>query len=220
MTSDPIDRRLLQLFAELLDYPRRTLDGVAGECAALVEGRSAEAAALLRGFETFAENTPQARLEEIYAGVFELDATCHPYVGYHLFGESYKRSLFLLELKGRYRPYDIQYGSELPDQLAVMLRFLAVNEDQAETQEIIREGLHPALRKMLKHREDDPPEPGIPRPPAPGDEYRRVLQALRSALLTMVPEVIPAAEGVAGDEGVPGGPGAPVVPCGPLGAEA
>lgn len=191
MIGEPIEGRVFQLFAELLDYPRTTLTGVADECAALVAGRSAEAALLLREFESFAARTPLARLEEIYTGVFELDATCHPYVGYHLFGESYKRSAFLLGLKERYRPYAVECGVELPDHLAVMLRFLAVNADLTEAEEIIGEALHPALRKMLKSKDEEPPDPDIPKPPARGDEYRRALQALRSVLLTMAPDDAP-----------------------------
>lgn len=191
MIDEPIEGRVFQLFAELLDYPWTNLTGVADECAALVAGRSVEAAVFLREFESFAEKTPLTRLEEIYTGVFELDATCHPYIGYHLFGESYKRSVFLLGLKERYRPYAVKCGVELPDHLAVMLRFLAVNGDLTETEEIISEGLHPALRKMLKSKDEEPPDPDIPKPPARGDEYRRVLQALRSVLLTMAPDDAP-----------------------------
>lgn len=188
MIGKPIAGRVFQLFADLLDYPRTNLTGVADECAALVAGRSPEAALFLAEFESFAEETALARLEEIYTGVFELDAACHPYVGYHLFGESYKRSAFLLGLKERYRSYAIECGVELPDHLAVMLRFLAVNADLTEAEEIIGEALHPALRKMLKSKDEEPPDPEIPKPPARGDEYRRVLQALRSVLLTMAPD--------------------------------
>jgi len=188
MMGEPIEGRVFQLFAELLDYPRTALTGVAGECAALVAGRSVEAAAFLREFESFAEKTPLTRLEEIYTSVFELDATCHPYIGYHLFGESYKRSVFLLALKERYRSCNVNCGVELPDHLAVILRFLAVNENMAETEEMISEALHPALGKMLKNKDEEPPDPDIPKPPARGEEYRRVLHALRSVLLTMAPD--------------------------------
>lgn len=188
MIREPIEGRVFQLFAELLDYPRAPLAGAAGECASLVASRSAEAEASLREFESFAAITPLTRLEELYTGVFELDATCHPYIGYHLFGESYKRSAFLIALKEHYRPYGIGCGTELPDHLPVVLRFLAVDEDMAEIEEMIREALHPALRKMLKNKDEEPPDPDIPKPPDRGVEYRRVLQALRSVLLTLAPD--------------------------------
>lgn len=188
MTDQPIEGRVFGLFAQLLDYPGSDLGVVAAECAAGVAMHSSEAAELLREFASFAERTPRSRLEEIYTGVFELDATHHPYVGHHLFGESYKRSAFLLGLKDRYRPHQIECGSELPDHLAMMLRFLAVNEDSAEAEEMIGEALYPALGKMLKSKTEEPPDPDIPEPVHPGDEYRGLLRALCSVLQTMVAE--------------------------------
>ncbi len=133
------------------------------------------------------------RMEEIYTDVFELDATCHPYIGYHLFGESYKRSAFLLGLKDRYRPYHVQCGSELPDHLAVMLRFLAVNENPEEKETMIGEAIYPGLLRMLKNKEEEPPDPSAPKAPAKGGEYRGLLQALQAVLSTMVSlETLPA----------------------------
>ncbi|HRJ43535.1 MAG TPA: hypothetical protein PL105_16730, partial [Caldilineaceae bacterium] len=74
------------------------------------------------------------------------------------------------------------------------------NEDLTDSEEIIREALHPTLRKMLKNKDDEPPDPDIPKPPARGDEYRSVLQALRSVLLTITADdALPAVE-AANDE--------------------
>ncbi|MBX7233321.1 MAG: molecular chaperone TorD family protein [Caldilineales bacterium] len=181
--------QVLHLFAQLLDYPRGDLRGVAAQGAALAADRSPTAAATLREFESFVSRTPLTRLEELYTSVFELDATCHPYIGYHLFGESYKRSSFLLGLKDRYRPYNVDCGVELPDHLAVILCYLAVHENWEECQEIITEGLHPALHQMLHNHEDDPPDPAIPKQTPPGEEYRQLLQALYEVLLTMAPDL-------------------------------
>lgn len=189
MSSELHPGPVLHCFAQLLDYPRGDLTGVASQGAALVAGRSPEAADILNEFESFVRHTPLQQMEEIYTGVFDLDATCHPYIGYHLFGESYKRSAFLLGLKERYRPYNVAYGVELPDHLAVILRYLALNEDWAECQEMITEGLHPALHQMLHHQDDEPPEPDIPRQTPPGEEYRHLLAALRQVLLTMAPDL-------------------------------
>ncbi len=186
MSDNPVPGQAMQLFADLLDYPYASVVGTAGQCAELVADRSPEAASLLQQFESFAKHTSLSRLQEIYTGVFELDATCHPYVGYHLFGESYKRSAFLLGLQERYRAYQLQHGVELPDHLAVVLRYLAVNQDRAETEEMISEALHPTLRKLLKEKEEEPPDPSAPKPPTKGAEYRRVLQALHSVLQTVV----------------------------------
>ncbi|MEB2344383.1 MAG: molecular chaperone TorD family protein [Deltaproteobacteria bacterium] len=189
MTVASLDRRVFQLFADLLDYPRPGLGPIAEHCAALVGEEVPAAATLLREFSSFATGSPQARLEETYTGLFELDASHHPYVGYHLFGESYKRSAFLLGLKARYRRYGIECGTELPDHVAAVLRFLAANEDPEEAQELIREALYPALGRMAKGRTEEPPDPDVPQPARPGSPYRGLLHALVLLLETRLPDV-------------------------------
>lgn len=178
---------LYGLLAELLGYPSHRLAAAAGEAAALAAPISPSAAAHLLRFQAFAAQTPLARIEEIYTGVFELDAACHPYVGYHLFGESYKRSAFLLGLKERYRPHGLAYGVELPDHLAVVLGFLAVNRDPDEAAVLIGEAVQPALQKMLASKEEEPPDPAIPAPPPKGGPYRAVLEALDLVLQVIAP---------------------------------
>lgn len=187
--------QLYGLFSELLGYPGPGLADAAGRAAALAGPLSAEAVAYLRQFQGFAQQTPLARIEETYTGVFELDAVCHPYVGYHLFGESYKRSAFILGLKDRYRPYGLSYGIELPDHLAVILGYLAVNLDPCEAGVLIAEALQPALGRMLASKdEDEPPDPAMPKPPPKGGPYRDVLEALALVLqVTAPPQTAPAA---------------------------
>ncbi len=182
-------RQLFGLFAQLLGYPSHRLATTAGEAAALAGPISPEAAAHLLRFQAFAAQTPQPRIEEIYTSVFELDAACHPYVGYHLFGESYKRSAFILGLKERYRPHGLAYGVELPDHLAVVLSFLAVNRDLCEAQVLIGEALQPALQKLLASKEEEPPDPAIPTPPPKGGPYRAVLEALDLVLQVIAPPI-------------------------------
>ncbi len=180
VTADVItERRLFLLFADLLDYPGPRVAEAASECQALVAPRSREAAALLGRFRAFAEQTPLARLEEVYTGTFDLDAACHPYVGYHLFGETYKRSVFLVGLRERYRKIGYTDGGELPDHLVVVLRFLAVTDDAILAEEIVREALLPALDRMAGGKDADPEEAGHePKP----KHYQPVLRALHLAL--------------------------------------
>ncbi len=92
-------RTVLGLFADILDYPAPGLAGKAAECAALIGAAQPEAAALLESFRGFAEETPLGKLQEVYSGFFDLNSICHPYMGYQLFGENYKRSALLIGLK-------------------------------------------------------------------------------------------------------------------------
>jgi nitrate reductase delta subunit len=176
--------RVLALFAELLEYPRPEVARMARECQALVAPESAEAAALLGEFAAWVERTPHNTLEEIFSATFDLNASCHPYVGYHMFGEAYKRSALMLELQDRFRAHDFDPGVELPDHIAVLLRFMSVCPDAELTTEIAREALVPTLEPMTSDPEPEPVEEGEEAPEVwdVGHDYRRVLHALRLIL--------------------------------------
>src|SRR5262249_40424193 len=94
--------QVLGLFADILDYPAPGLARKAAECAALIGAAQPEAAVLLENFCRFAEEKSVGKLQEVYSGFFDLNSICHPYVGYQLFGENYKRSIFLIGLKKAY----------------------------------------------------------------------------------------------------------------------
>jgi len=177
---------MFRLFAELLEYPGPGVREAAQECEALVAQEDSEAAALFARFRAFVENTPRHRVEEVYSATFDLDASCHPYVGYHLFGETYKRSVFLLELKQRYEPAGLDVGRELPDHLALVLRFAGAQTDPAALGELVHKALLPALDRMTGrarsagYDEDESPRP---EPGAAADApYRALLDALRLVL--------------------------------------
>ncbi|MCG3188952.1 MAG: hypothetical protein LKCHEGNO_01185 [Burkholderiaceae bacterium] len=142
-------QRMLGLFADLLDYPQPGLARKAVECEALLHAVAPEAAALLGDFRGFAEESPLGRLEEVYSGFFDLNPICHPYLGYQLFGENYKRSSFLLGLKERYRAEAFDASpNEIPDRLSIVLRFIVHSNDGEGADALVREGLLPALKRM------------------------------------------------------------------------
>jgi nitrate reductase molybdenum cofactor assembly chaperone len=197
MTIKTIERRLFQCFAELLEYPQPGLVEATRECEALVslepsfpvsgKGHNEKAVVLLHEFRTFVEATPLGRLEEIFSSTFDLDAAYHPYVGYHLFGESYKRSVFLLELKERYRAERLDVPeNELPDHFSVLLRFLAITDDAKQAGEIINEAMLPALERMMGKTksagyEEEKPS-GLSDNRRLYNPYQGVLKALESVL--------------------------------------
>ncbi|MCK6579390.1 MAG: nitrate reductase molybdenum cofactor assembly chaperone [Anaerolineae bacterium] len=139
----------MSLFADMLDYPQANLRDRVQEAEALAGAANAQAGQFVSEFRAFVEETPLGSLQEIYTGTFDLDAACHPYVGYHMFGETYKRSPFLVGLKERYRAHNFAApANELPDHLAVVLRFLAVCDDEELSRELIDLGLRTCLEKM------------------------------------------------------------------------
>lgn len=173
---------LARAFADVLDYPRAPLGEAAWTCERLARRRSPAAAALLARFRVFAEERSLGELQEAYTAAFDLDTlselepTLYPYVGHHLFDESHKRSAFLVGLAERYRAHGFSAGTELPDHLVVLLRFVGVCEDRALVGELVRDAIAPAIARMT--RDGNGSEGG-----ANGrDSYRRALWALRLVL--------------------------------------
>ncbi len=142
-------QNLYQCFARMLEYPAGGTLQAALTAQGLLADENPEATALLKDFHGYAESLSPGRLEEVYTGTFDLDAACHPYVGYHLFGETYKRSAFLVELKQRYHAAGFTFSdTELPDHLAVILHFLAMTKDNTQAEEIARDAFLPVLDRM------------------------------------------------------------------------
>lgn len=152
--GETLDRPLLAAFADVLDYPRAPVADSVRACEALAAARSPEAASLLAGFRALAEGQPLGELQEAYTLAFDLDSmsdlepTCYPYVGHHLFDENPKRSAFLVGLNERYHAHGFTAEGELPDHLVVLLRFLAVCDDEALAAELLHDAVVPGLERM------------------------------------------------------------------------
>ncbi len=167
------ERDMLEMFADLLTYPGGDQTGIFSKGASALSGGFPEAAALLGKVRSFFADTTRERAEEIFTATFDLQASCAPYVGFHLFGEGYKRRVFLAGMNALYASRGFPAGGELPDHIAVMLRFLANAPADGQTREIVEDGLIPALSKMIGKFEDA------------GNPYENVLRALQSVLLSV-----------------------------------
>jgi nitrate reductase delta subunit len=115
--------------------------------------------------------------QELYTRTFDLNPICALEIGYHLFGENYKRGEFLANLRETEAPFDLGQETQLPDYLPVLLRLLTRLKDEDLRSSLISECLIPALDKMLTSlKESDNP-------------YRFLLEALRTTLQSEVPIV-------------------------------
>lgn len=134
------------LLAELLSYPG---------------GRTAAVAERLGVAESFRNLTPTG-LQEIYTSTFDLQPACAPYFGHHLLGEdSPLRGPLLARLAGIYAAHGFVPREELGDHVAEVLRFLAVAPACEERDDLVRDGLLPALRKMIESLEGANPYRGV-----------------------------------------------------------
>lgn len=142
---------VLDLFAAALDYPRPDLPAKAAALAALLRDDDPEAAGDLADFGRRASDEPLARLEEVYIRTFDMNPGCPLYVGYHLYGETYKRGAMMSELQGAYARHGLATAAELPDHLCQILRWLAREGDDPRRLDLLRTHVVPAVQKVAQH---------------------------------------------------------------------
>jgi nitrate reductase molybdenum cofactor assembly chaperone NarJ/NarW len=143
---------LYELLARTVEYPTVDLCQQTRECVTGLRAQRPRATRAMKHFASFVSATPPAELEELFTATFDLRPVCFPYLGYQLFGETYKRGEFLAALSARYRACGFSAGAELPDHLGAVLRYLAVAHDE----ELVAEGVIPAVRKMIDQLEGNP----------------------------------------------------------------
>ena len=155
-------------FADLLEYPDTDWES---KMATFAEND------LLDEFRFGFATLTLSELQELYTRTFDLNPVCALEIGYHLFGENYKRGQFLANLRETEAPFELGQENQLPDYLPVLLRLLTKLEDEELRTSLIGECLVPAIDKMLKSlKETENP-------------YRFLLEALRKTLRTEVPAI-------------------------------
>ena len=161
---------LYELLAGLLEYPHE-------DWPTQTERARAAANSALGEFIVAVESLSVIGLQELYTRTFDLNPSCALEVGYHVFGENYKRGEFLAHLRETEAPFALGQDQQLPDYLPVLLRLLVKLEDEELRGSLIVECLIPAIEKMLaSFKESDNP-------------YRLLLEAVRSTLQTEAPVV-------------------------------
>lgn len=160
------DKTIYERLAGLLEYPNSNWKSRVTACAggdAVIE------------FQSEVNSLSLSDLQELYTRTFDLNPVCALEIGYHLFGENYKRGVFLANLRRTEEPFDLGQEHQLPDYLPVLLRLLTRLGDEELCTALISECMIPAIEKMLRAlAETDNP-------------YRLLLQAVRTTLQSEVP---------------------------------
>lgn len=151
MTATP---DLVRALADLLAYPGPGLSARAADCAAALAEDHPTAAARLSRFALLALSSGAGDLEEAYTRAFDLAPLCSPYVGDQLFGATGERSLLLAGLRELAIDAGVAPGGELPDHVSEMLRLVAAPIPTDVRDDLVRDGLAPALEKMLAALEE------------------------------------------------------------------
>jgi nitrate reductase delta subunit len=116
--------RELASLAPLLEYPVAGSIAAALRCRAGLAAAHPEAAAAVGRFLEWLANEPAETQEEVFTRTFLVMPSCVPYVSVHLFGdESFRRGRLMASLREAYDREGFDPGPELPDHVAVLLRF-------------------------------------------------------------------------------------------------
>lgn len=97
--------------------------------------------------------------EELYTHTFDLNPVVTPYVGFQIWGDSYKRGNFMALLNRSMSEHGLSPNGELPDHLVPILKYLAsTSQPLPELMEV----LEPSLERMLESlRKNFPKNPYI-----------------------------------------------------------
>jgi nitrate reductase delta subunit len=169
-------KSIYERLADLLDYPVANWQSRCDECK---DSRTSEGESCVSQFGLFASETERlslSELQELYTRTFDLNPVCTLDIGYHLFGENYKRGVFLASLRETEAPFDLGQEHQLPDYLPVLLRLLTKLDDQELRASLMVECLLPALSKMHKALGDGE------------NPYRHLVQTVQAVLQSEVGE--------------------------------
>jgi nitrate reductase molybdenum cofactor assembly chaperone NarJ/NarW len=145
----------LPLFARAFQYPfPGQIDALYTETQAMLNAPGGQALA------KFAEKLKALSLseqEELYTRTLDLSPLSAPYVGYHIWGESYKRGEFMAALNKEMKVYEIDLEGELPDHLLPILRYLnATPSPIPELINILDQSLSSMIKSLKKSEDDNP----------------------------------------------------------------
>lgn len=163
-----------RLLAELLSYP--TPDAVDRARVAASALAPEVATPALRCADALRAIGP-GEAEELYTATFDLRPAASPYLGLLLCGEGARRNALLAWLAETYAAAGHAPGSELPDHVAEVLRFLADAGDSDAARELADLALRPCARRLAAAVPAENP-------------YRAALDALCRALGAGGPEEV------------------------------
>jgi len=164
---------IYDLWSDLLLYPGEGYLAELRELGAKLEETHPEAMLLLASLtRTIAKLSVEGR-EEFFTRTFDINPVASLDIGWHLYGETYQRGSFLVEMRGLLRHYGVEESGELPDNLNHALRLLG-RMAQKERVAFAQERVMPALDKIIEGFEGRE------------NAYEGLLAALRSFLVEEV----------------------------------
>lgn len=137
------------LLAELFRYPSDNLKTYLEKWIDIVVLYNPELIPKLDLFAVHINEKPLSFQQEYYIRTFDVQASCFLDIGYVLYGEDYKRGIFMVNIKKEQLKVSNDCGSELPDHLPNILTLLPKLQDKDLAEELIYSMLIPAIHEMI-----------------------------------------------------------------------
>lgn len=150
-----VPTHLIPGIAVLLRYPDADTAGVAGAVADAAMRSAHPCQEHLEAFALVTRTSDLKEMQEAYARVFDMNPDCTLEIGWHLFGETYKRGQFLAMMRHHLREAGIDPGSNLPDHLPALLDLTMKLESQ-DAMDLVDDCILPALEKLLPALKESP----------------------------------------------------------------
>jgi nitrate reductase assembly molybdenum cofactor insertion protein NarJ len=138
-----------KILAEMFRYPTEDLKTFSGKWRDIIHVYDYELKLKLDPFSIHINEKPLSFQQEYYISTFDVQAMCFLDVGYVLFGEDYKRGVFLVNIKKEHIKAGNDCGSELPDHLPNILTLLPKIKDPDLAEELVYSLLIPAIHEMI-----------------------------------------------------------------------
>ncbi len=148
---------ILTKMAVLFSYPQKEYLPAAQELKKMLSPEQREQS---KEFFAYLENAPFTDVEEHFTKTFDMNPNTCLEVGWHMFGEDYKRGQFLVYMRQSLSSRNIPESVELPDHLSHCLRLLAVLPDD-EAQTYAQSYLVKPLKKIIANLEENNPYAGL-----------------------------------------------------------
>ncbi len=146
---------LIPGIAKLLRYPNEETPRLAASVADAAMETGHPCQEYLEAFALVASSSSAQDLEELYTRSFDLNPDCVLEIGWHLFGETYKRGQFLAMMRHHLREHDIDAGQDLPDYLPALLD-LVMKLDSQDALDLVDDCILPALEKIQLNLKEGP----------------------------------------------------------------
>jgi nitrate reductase delta subunit len=136
---------LFNALAATLEYPGDDWRDAVARCEPLCLGAGEAIAGPFAAFTAATRSSALDELQELYVRTFELAPAATLEVGYHVFGETYKRGEFLAHLSAEEEGLALGAERQLPDYLPVLLRLLEHLGDDDLRRDLVGACMLPAI---------------------------------------------------------------------------